>query len=110
VSGEKAVLAHRARRERNEFCSRLAGLPGVEIIPAIGDWVLLRVAWPSELARRVARLSEPGLVTTPRWVKGVVKVQISDPATNARTLTALRDCLRELRGAIYLWGRGSLSL
>ena len=40
--------------ERERFYSRLATLPGVQPMPSIGAWVLVRVDEPAELARRHA--------------------------------------------------------
>ena len=88
-----AHFAEGARRDKRSFSWRLSRIPGVETLPAIGDWILLRVPRPDELARRVSRQVGPGLVTVPRLVQGVVKVEIRDAWTNERLLGAIGESL-----------------
>jgi histidinol-phosphate/aromatic aminotransferase/cobyric acid decarboxylase-like protein len=79
--------------EKDRFYSRLATIPGISPMPSIGDWILLRVAQPTEVARRVARRLIPGLVSVPRHIDGAVRVTVSDPKTNERLLRALREAV-----------------
>jgi len=79
--------------EKDRFYSRLATIPGISPMPSIGDWFLLRVAQPTEVARRVARRLIPGLVSVPRHIDGAVRVTVSDPKTNERLLRALREAV-----------------
>ena len=41
--------------EKDRFASRLASIPGIQPLPSIGDWILLHVEKPSDLARKVNR-------------------------------------------------------
>jgi hypothetical protein len=60
-------------------------------MPSVGDWILLQVAHPTELARRVNRRLAPGVMSVPRHVDGAVRIQVADPKTNEQLLHALRD-------------------
>ena len=79
--------------EKERFYSRLASVPGIQPMPSIGDWILLRVSSPNDLARKVSRRLIPGLVSVPRHVKGAVRVTVSDPKTNERLLSVLREAV-----------------
>ncbi len=79
--------------EKERFFMRLASIPGIQPMPSIGDWILVRVDHPSELARRVTRRLIPGLVSVPRHVDGAVRVMVSDPKTNERLLRVLREAI-----------------
>jgi histidinol-phosphate/aromatic aminotransferase/cobyric acid decarboxylase-like protein len=79
--------------EKERFYMRLATIPGIHPMPSIGDWILLKVEHPSELARRVTRRLIPGLVSVPRHVDGAVRVMVSDPKTNERLLRVLRESM-----------------
>ena len=80
--------------EKDRFYSRLATIPGIQPMPspALG-WILLRVERPNEVARRVTRRLDPGIVSVPRHVDGTVRVVISDPKTNERVLRALKEAV-----------------
>ena len=77
--------------EKDRFYSRLAAIPGIRPMPSVGDWILLHVAHPNELARRVNRRLAPGAVSVPRHVNGAIRIQVADPKTNEVLLGALRD-------------------
>ena len=77
--------------EKDRFYSRLATIPGIHPLPSIGDWILLQVENPSELARRVNRRLAPGAMSVPRQVHGAVRIQVADPRTNEQLYTAIRD-------------------
>jgi len=79
--------------EKERFYSRLACIPGIHPMPSIGDWILLRVEHPTELARKITRRVLPGLISVPRHVTGAVRVTVSDPKTNERLLRALREAV-----------------
>lgn len=79
--------------EKERFYSRLATIPGVHPMPSIGDWILLRVTNPTEVARRVTRRILPGIVTVPRHIEGAVRLNVQDPKTNERILRALREAV-----------------
>jgi histidinol-phosphate/aromatic aminotransferase/cobyric acid decarboxylase-like protein len=79
--------------EKDRFYSRLASIPGIQTLPSIGDWILLKVPQPSEVARKVSRRLVPGLISVPRHVDGAVRVTVSDPKTNERLFQILRDAV-----------------
>ncbi len=79
--------------EKDRFYSRLASIPGIHPLPSIGDWILLQVRNPAELARRVNRRLNPGAVSVPRQVSGAVRIQVADPRTNEQLLNAIRECV-----------------
>ena len=87
--------------EKDRFFSRLATIPGVRPMPSIGDWILLEVESPSELARKVNRRLEPGTMSVPRGVRGAVRIHVREPKVNEVLLTTLRDlaALREEEAA-----------
>lgn len=78
-------------QEKERFYSRLASIPGIRPMPSIGDWILLQVPRPSELARKVNRRIAPGVMSVPRNVPGAVRVHVADPKTNESLLRTLRD-------------------
>jgi len=77
--------------EKDRFCSRLASIPGIQPLPSIGDWILLQVESPAELARRVNRRLEPGIMSVPRNLRGAVRVHVGEPRENEKLLKTLRD-------------------
>jgi len=79
--------------DRERFYSRLAAIPGCRPMPSVGDWILLQVEHPAELARRVTRRLHPGLISVPRHVRGAVRVMISDAKTNEKILGVLREAV-----------------
>jgi histidinol-phosphate/aromatic aminotransferase/cobyric acid decarboxylase-like protein len=79
--------------EKDRFYSRLATIPGIRPLPSIGDWILLRVESPNDVARKVARRLVPGIVSVPRHIEGAVRVIVCDPKTNERVLRALREAV-----------------
>jgi histidinol-phosphate/aromatic aminotransferase/cobyric acid decarboxylase-like protein len=79
--------------EKDRFYSRLATIPGIRPMPSVGDWILLHVEHPQELARRVNRRLSPGIVSIPRQVAGAVRVQVADPKSNETLLKTLREAV-----------------
>jgi histidinol-phosphate/aromatic aminotransferase/cobyric acid decarboxylase-like protein len=79
--------------DKERFYSRLATIPGVKLMPSIGDWIMMRVDKPSDVARKVNRRLQPGVMSVPRHVDGAVRVQVSDPRTNEILLRTLRDVI-----------------
>ncbi len=77
--------------EKERFYSRLATIPGIRPMPSIGDWILLQVSKPSDLARKVNRRLEPGVMSVPRHVPGAVRIHVADPKRNERLLKTIRD-------------------
>lgn len=80
-------------QEKDRFYSRLSMIPGVRPMPSVGDWILLQVARPQEVARRVARKLDARLISVPRHVDGAVRVTVNDPKTNERLLRTLREAV-----------------
>ncbi len=79
--------------EKDRFYSRLSTIPGVQPMPSIGDWILLRVQRPNDVARKMTRRLVPGLVSVPRHIEGAVRLIVSDPKTNELVLRALREAV-----------------
>ena len=77
--------------EKERLYSRLASIPGIRPMPSVGDWILLEVQKPSELARKVNRRLAPGVMSVPRNVRGAVRIHVSDPKANERLLKTLRE-------------------
>jgi histidinol-phosphate/aromatic aminotransferase/cobyric acid decarboxylase-like protein len=80
-------------KDKDRFYSRLAAIPGVQTMPSIGDWILIQVEKPSDVARRVTRRMAPGLVSVPRHVKGALRVQVSDAKTNEQLISVIREAV-----------------
>ena len=78
-------------QEKDRFFSRLASLPGIQPMPSIGDWILLQVEQPSDLARKVNRRLEPGVMSVPRGVTNAVRIHVKDPKENEVLLRTIRD-------------------
>jgi histidinol-phosphate/aromatic aminotransferase/cobyric acid decarboxylase-like protein len=81
------------QQDKDRFYSRLSAIPGVQTMPSIGDWILIRVEKPSDVARKVTRRMAPGLVSVPRHVKGALRVQVSDAKTNEQLITVIREAM-----------------
>ena len=77
--------------EKSRFVSRLATLPKLKPIPAIGDWILVETDDPSELARKVNRRLAPGILSVPRGISGAVRVHVGEPKENEALLRTLRE-------------------
>ncbi|MCK6448866.1 MAG: hypothetical protein L6Q99_20925 [Planctomycetes bacterium] len=80
-------------QEKERFYSRLSMIPGIRPMPSVGDWILLQVARPAEVARRVARKIDPTIISVPRHVEGAVRITVRDPKTNERMLRTLREAV-----------------
>ncbi len=77
--------------EKDRFFSRLSTIPGVRPLPSIGDWILLQVEDPSELARRVNRKLAPGVMSVPRGMGRAVRIHVGDPKDNEVLLRTIRE-------------------
>ena len=77
--------------EKDRFSSRLSTIPGIRPLPSVGDWILLQVERPQELARKVNRRLEPGIMSVPRGMDGAVRVHVGDPKINEQVFKTLRD-------------------
>ena len=78
-------------QERERFFSRLATIPGIQTMPSIGAWILVRLENPADLARKVNRRLEPGTVSVPRNIPGTVRIPVRDPKSNEELFQIVRD-------------------
>lgn len=77
--------------EKDRFYSRLATIPGIHPMPSVGDWILLSVDSPSDLARKVNRRLAPGIMSVPRGVNHAVRIHVEDPKTNEVLFKTIRE-------------------
>ena len=77
--------------EKDRFFSRLATIRGLRPLPSVGDWILIEVEKPAELARKVNRRLVPGSMSVPRGIDSAVRVHVGSPRDNERLLVTLRD-------------------
>ncbi|MCB9906224.1 MAG: hypothetical protein H6830_00740 [Planctomycetes bacterium] len=77
--------------EKYRFSARLASIPGIHPMPSVGDWILLQVEEPAELARKVNRRLAPGMLSIPRGMDGAVRVQVGDPRDNELVIRTIRE-------------------
>jgi histidinol-phosphate/aromatic aminotransferase/cobyric acid decarboxylase-like protein len=78
-------------QEKERFYSRLSTIPKVRTMPSIGDWILIQVPRPADVARKVNRRLAPGVVSVPRQVPGTVRLHVSDPKSNELLFRTLRE-------------------
>jgi histidinol-phosphate/aromatic aminotransferase/cobyric acid decarboxylase-like protein len=78
-------------QEKERFYSRLSTIPGVRTLPSIGDWILLEVPAPADLARKVNRRLAPGVLSVPRHVPGAVRLHVADPKSNELLFQLIRE-------------------
>ncbi len=81
--------------ERERFYSRLSTIPGIRTMPSIGQWILLKVENPGEMARRLNRALEPSVVTVPRNVPNAIRIPVRDPKSNEELFVALRELAKK---------------
>ncbi len=77
--------------EKDRFYTRLASILGIQPMPSVGDWILLQVEDPAELARKVNRRLAPGMLSIPRGMDGAVRVQVGDPKDNELVFRTIRE-------------------
>jgi histidinol-phosphate/aromatic aminotransferase/cobyric acid decarboxylase-like protein len=88
--------------ERERFFSRLATIPGIRTMPSIGEWILLEVDHPQDLARKINRRMDPGTVSVPRHVPGTVRLPVRDPKDNEALYQTVREIMvRQIRHRYY---------
>jgi histidinol-phosphate/aromatic aminotransferase/cobyric acid decarboxylase-like protein len=80
-------------QDKERFYSRLASIPGIQPMPSIGDWILLRVESPSDLARKVNRRLAPGVMSVPRNVDGAVRIHVGSPKENEQLYRTIRELM-----------------
>jgi histidinol-phosphate/aromatic aminotransferase/cobyric acid decarboxylase-like protein len=79
--------------ERERFCSRLSTIPGIRPMPSIGEWVLLQVDRPADVARKINRRLEPGIATVPRQIDHAVRVPVREPKLNEALFNTIREVM-----------------
>lgn len=102
VDGKTAGIGtmNETELERERFFSRLSTIPGVDPMPSIRDWILIKTENPQDLARRVNRRLAPGTVSVPRHVSGAVRIPVRDPKWNQSLFHTIRDLMNKLNAAV----------
>jgi hypothetical protein len=62
-------------------------------MPSIGQWILVEVDNPTDLARKINRRLEPGTASVPRHVSGAVRLPVRDPKMNEALFMTIRDLM-----------------
>ena len=89
-------------QERERFFSRLATIPGIQTMPSIGSWILVRADNAPDLARKVNRRLEPGTLSIPRNIPGCVRIPVRDPKRNEELFQTIRDLQHKKLRSLYL--------
>ncbi len=84
--------------EKDRLFSRLSTISGINPMPSVGDWILIKVDNPSDLARKINRRIEPGTMKVPRGVDGAVRIRVGEPRDNERLFQTLREVTQIQRG------------
>ncbi len=79
--------------ERERLYSRLSTVQGLHTMPSIGDWILVSVDDPADLARKVNRRIAPGTVSVPRQVKSAMRIPVRTPRENEALFQIVRDLM-----------------
>lgn len=79
--------------EHERFYSRLATLPGIELVPSVGQWVLLKVDEPEDFAKRLNRRLYAGAVSVPKHLEGALRIPVRDAKQNDEILAAVSALL-----------------
>lgn len=87
--------------ERERLYSRLSTISGLHPMPSVGSWILLHVDEPSDLARKVNRRLEPGVVSVPRNVDGAVRIPVRDPRDNESLFQVLRELMERRQSSRF---------
>ncbi|MEZ5976852.1 MAG: hypothetical protein R3F34_01350 [Planctomycetota bacterium] len=84
----------RLELEHERLSSRLATIPGVELLPSHGSWVLMRVPQPEAFATRLNRELFEGAVTLPQHLEGSIRIPVRSARENEAVLRAVAKVLR----------------
>ena len=79
--------------EHERFYSRLSTLPGIELMPSVGQWILLKVPEPEEFAKNLNRRLFSGAVTVPQHLEGALRIPVRDAKQNDLVLAAVSAVL-----------------
>jgi histidinol-phosphate/aromatic aminotransferase/cobyric acid decarboxylase-like protein len=85
--------------EHERFSSRLASIPGVELIPSFGAWILLRSEDPPEMARTINRRLPGTVLTIPKHMPGAVRIPVRDAKLNEEVYQAVAEVYAEQAAA-----------
>lgn len=77
--------------EHERFSARLASIPGVELIPSFGAWILLKVDQPDAFVRLVERKVKGAGLTVPAQPDGTVRIPVRDAKFNELVHDAVRE-------------------
>ncbi|QDU84462.1 hypothetical protein Pla163_15720 [Planctomycetes bacterium Pla163] len=84
--------AHELEHER--LCSRLSTIPGVDLLPSHGAWVLMKVSSPESVATRLNRDLFEGAVTVPQHLAGSIRIPVRSARENEELLKAVARVMR----------------
>lgn len=79
--------------EHERFYSRLSTLPGIELMPSVGQWILLKVPEPEEFAKNLNRRLFSGAVSVPQHLEGALRIPVRDAKQNDLVLEAVSAVL-----------------
>ncbi len=82
-------LVHTEEHER--FSARLASIPGAELIPSFGAWIVLKVEDPPAFAAWVEERIPGAGLTVPSHLVGAVRI----PVRSAKVNEAVQEAVRE---------------
>lgn|GEM_PF-5216731 len=84
--------AHELEHER--LCSRLSTIPGIDLLPSHGAWVLMKVESPDAIATRLNRELFEGAVTVPQHLDGSIRIPVRSARENEELLQAVARVMR----------------
>lgn len=77
--------------EHERFSARLASIPGVELIPSFGAWIVLKVEDPTAFARWMEERIPGAGLTVPSHLQGAVRIPVRDAKKNDFVQQAVRE-------------------
>jgi threonine-phosphate decarboxylase len=88
------------QQERQRFMTRLRGIPGLRIIPASANFVMVELPSTCVTASLVARLARQGILvrdcqTFSGMIQPALRIAIRYPRDNNRVIHAIKEALRD---------------
>ncbi len=83
--------------EHERLSSRLATIPGVELLPSHGRWVLMKVKNPNIVSQRLNRELFEGAVTVPQHLDGALRIPVRSARENEQLLKAVARVMKSPR-------------
>lgn len=80
--------------EHERLSSRLSTIPGVDLLPSHGAWVLMKVESPDSVAVRLNRELFEGAVTVPQHLEGSIRIPVRSARENEELLQAVARVMR----------------